>query len=284
MTPRHSGAPSPLPARHYDDLLTQIMGGAIDPDYRVAAARRDAPVPGRSQPSAGRTATVAAVAAFGVLIGVSALQTEEDRPAQVAERAQLVAQIHSRQTRLADLHSELTSLQEDVSTQQLRLGRQIVSQRQLDDQVTELATLAGATEVAGPGVTVTVDDAEGSGSGLGGVVRDSDLQLLANGLWQAGAEAISINGQRLTTLTSIRYAGRAITVNYRSLTPPYVVQAIGDPDTLAARLLQSDAGSAWVSLRANYGIGFDIETSPEVTLPADPHASLRYAREEGVRR
>jgi uncharacterized protein YlxW (UPF0749 family) len=116
------------------------------------------------------------------------------------------------------------------------------------------------------------------------VVRDSDLQLLANGLWQAGAEAVSIGGQRLTTLSSIRYAGRAITVDYRSLTPPYVVLAIGDPDTLAARLLQTEAGSTWVSLRENYGIRFDIETSPEVTLPADPHDSLLYAREPGAHR
>jgi uncharacterized protein YlxW (UPF0749 family) len=282
MTPRHAGTTSAPPTRHYDDLLTQVLGGALDPDYGVASTRPGRLSPEAGSPPAGRTATVAVVAAFGILVGVSALQTEQDRPAQVAERDQLVTEIHGRQTRLADLHAELTDLQEQVSTQQQNLLEETASQRQLDSSVTKLATVAGATEVTGPGVTITVDDAEGSGSGLGGVVRDSDLQLLANGLWQAGAEAVSIGGQRLTTLSSIRYAGQAITVDYRSLTPPYVVLAIGDPDTLAARLLQTEAGSLWVSLRANYGIRFDIETSPEVTLPADPHDSLLYAREPGT--
>lgn len=265
------------PPRHYDDLLTQVLGGALDPDYRVTASRRGGAAPGR------RTTVVVTLAAFGVLLGVSALQTERDRPAQLAERAQLVAEIHSRQGRLASLHTQLTSLQEGVAAQQVRLATEIDGERSLDSRLSELTTVAGATAVSGPGVKITVADAKGSGSGIGGVVRDSDLQLLANGLWEAGAEAVSIGGERLTSLSSIRFAGRAITVNYRSLTPPYVIEAVGDPDTLAARFLQTEAGGVWLSLKANYGIGFNVETASDLTLPAEPQSRLLYARVAGGR-
>ena len=74
-------------------------------------------------------------------------------------------------------------------------------------------------------------------------VLDIDLQVLANGLWQAGAEAVSINGHRLSDLTAIRSAGDAITVDYRSLTRPYRVEAIGDPRTLQARFVESAGGA-----------------------------------------
>jgi uncharacterized protein YlxW (UPF0749 family) len=278
MTASSASASDAPQARHYDDLLTQVLAAAVDPDYRVATERR------RGTPPGGRTTLVVALAAFGVLIGVSALQTEQDRPTQLAERAQLVDQIHVRQDRLASLHSSLTSLQEGVSTVSSRLAGDVTVEQQLDEQLTQLSSLAGTSAVTGPGVTITVDDAQGSGSGLGGVVRDADLQLLANGLWEAGAEAVSIGGQRLTGLSSIRFAGRAITVNYRSLTPPYVVEAIGDPDTLAAKLLQTQAGGVWISLQANYGIEFDVQSSSTLTLPAQPVGQLRYAREAGAHR
>ncbi|MEP6667176.1 MAG: DUF881 domain-containing protein, partial [Nocardioidaceae bacterium] len=106
---------------------------------------------------------------------------------------------------------------------------------------------------------------------------------LVNALWLAGAEAISIDGHRLTTLTSIRFAGQAITVDYRSLSPPYVVSAIGNPDTLPARLLETDGGQIWLGLKANFGIRFDTETKEQITVPADPHEHLIYARAAKIR-
>ena len=72
---------------------------------------------------------------------------------------------------------------------------------------------------------VVADDAPGADSARNEVL-DTDLQKLVNGLWEAGAEAISINGQRLTNLSTIRQAGGAITVNARSLRPP--VRRLGD--------------------------------------------------------
>ena len=98
---------------------------------------------------------------------------------------------------------------------------------------------------------IVVDDSPAASSDARDRVLDLDLQMLANGLWQAGAEAVAINGHRLSGLTAIRSAGDAITVDYRSLTRPYRVEAIGDPRTLQARFVESPAGAWWNDLAQN---------------------------------
>ena len=67
-----------------------------------------------------------------------------------------------------------------------------------------------------------------------GRVIAKDLQYVTNALWESGAEAISINGKRLTSTSSIRFAGSAIIVDYRPLTRPYVITALGDPQRFLA--------------------------------------------------
>ena len=93
---------------------------------------------------------------------------------------------------------------------------------------------AGTGAVGGPGLRVTVEDApvtradpEAADPDLR--VQDVDLQVVVNGLWAAGAEAVAVNGQRLTALTAIRTAGSAILVDLAPLSSPYVVEAVGRP-------------------------------------------------------
>ena len=131
--------------------------------------------------------------------------------------------------------------------------------------------------VEGPGIVVEVSDAPGA-DGTSGLVLDSDLTRLVNGLWAAGAEAISVNGRRLTVLTPIRSAGAAITVDYVSLSPPYTLQAIGNPATLPARFNETDAAQWWHYLTQNYGLTLSIKVSEDdLELPADSGMTLRYA-------
>ena len=75
-------------------------------------------------------------------------------------------------------------------------------------------------------------------------MRDDDLQLVVNALWAAGAEAISINGQRLGPTTAIRFAGEAVLVDFRPVTNPYEISAIGDPDTLSLDVPDGPAGQS----------------------------------------
>ena len=101
-----------------------------------------------------------------------------------------------------------------------------------------------------------------------------------NGLWEAGAEAVDINGQRLTSLTAIRGAGDAVLVNYRPLVRPYVISAIGDPTTLGALFEAGPAGVELEVLRQTYGVRYDLESRRAVTVPGEAGVQVRYAKED----
>ena len=116
-----------------------------------------------------------------------------------------------------------------------------------------------------------------SGAGPARVIY-SDLQKVANELWAAGAEAIAINGQRLTATSTIRSAGEAILVDFRPVTSPYEV--VGDRAEVVAGPVRrqpvgvSDA-SGWPG---DTGLSFEVRRADDLTLPAAPEPRLRYAR------
>jgi uncharacterized protein YlxW (UPF0749 family) len=112
-------------------------------------------------------------------------------------------------------------------------------------------------------------------------VLDRDVAMVVNGLWVAGAEAVSVNGQPLTSLSAIRTAGSAILVDYRPLTRPYVVSAIGGP-TLESQFATGSAGASLRTLHDAYGIRYGVEGVQDLTLPAASGLTLRYATTEGA--
>ncbi len=124
---------------------------------------------------------------------------------------------------------------------------------------------AGAVPLTGPGVTLTLDDAAStetdanagtrpSGGFQQGRVTSGDLQIIVNGLWGAGAEAISINGHRLSSTAAIRFAGQAIIVDFRPLTRPYVITALGDSQGMQQLFEPSFAGLYLSQLTDQYKI------------------------------
>ena len=157
-------------------------------------------------------------------------------------------------------------------------GRRVVVRRTLAASAAarRIGGLTGTVPVTGAGMVVTVDDKPDATSDRERVF-DQDLQKLVNGLWAAGAEAISINGQRLSSLSAIRLAGQAITVNFRSLRRPYVVSAIGNPDDLPARFVDTAGGTWWLNLKAVYGLRFELVSADTLRLPAISPPLLRFA-------
>jgi uncharacterized protein YlxW (UPF0749 family) len=253
------------------DLLLQIIRQPVDPDYAVVAARG-----GRSSRHHWLLAAVAIL--VGVLFAVAALQTTRSAPAVQTERTELITRVQAAETAQDQLRSRATGLSADISTlRAAALGNDAGSQA-LQRQIALLDPVVGLVAVEGPGVTVVVDDASSSSDERDRVL-DLDLQILVNGLWQAGAEAIAVNGHRLSGLTAIRSAGNAITVDYRSLTPPYRVEAVGDPKTMPAAFAETAAGAWWHDLAQNRGMGFDLAEADDLSLPADPGLTLRYAKE-----
>ena len=98
---------------------------------------------------------------------------------------------------------------------------------------------SGEPSVTGPGLCYHAAGRPPTPAGDGGPdlarVLDTDIQLVVNGLFASGAEAVSVNGQRVTVLSPIRSAGEAVLVGFRPLTPPYEVSAVG-PDSLGRQL------------------------------------------------
>ncbi|MCC2592860.1 DUF881 domain-containing protein [Tessaracoccus sp. OS52] len=245
-------------------LLTDLQDNALEPEYREATER------GEKRSPALLVLTVAIIAALLALAGANTFRSSADA---ASERDELLGHIADAETRLSQLEQESRELEAEIQT----LSDQQVIDPATRAQLDLLAPLVGDVPVSGPGIVVQVDDAASAG-GAEGVVFDSDLSRLVNGLRQAGAEAIAINGRRITPLTPIRSAGSAITVDYVSLNPPYVVEAIGDPGTLQARFARTSAMVWWKYISDNYGVGFSIrEAEEELQLPADPGMILRFA-------
>ncbi|PJJ53404.1 uncharacterized protein YlxW (UPF0749 family) [Mumia flava] len=247
-------------------LLETVMAHPLDEDYYT----RD---PGSSARRGG-WAAAAAIITFAALLTIAAVQTWDNRPAEESERAQLIEQIENRKADIQTVQDDVAQVRADVE----RLRRE-ASGSEARTRAEEQRRVVGTAAVVGPGLRAVVDSAPNAEAHPAAEVRDKDLQLLVNGLWQAGAEAVAINGNRLTTMSSIRGAGDAITVNYRSLSSPYTVSAIGSPRTLPGNFAETVAAQTWRSLQQNLGMRFQVSEPDSLRLPAAPRraSTIRHA-------
>jgi uncharacterized protein YlxW (UPF0749 family) len=274
-----------IPARDVAmPLLTRVMTDTMDEDYAYIAGRRAAhPTDDAAKSTArGRPISLAlamVLALFGALLITAAIQTQRNKPGAERERAALVAQIHAASASVDRLRARTSNFQSEIQDLRDAVLRSTDRGQAMDQHLQRLGVITGTAPVTGSGVQVTVDDAADSSNS--GKVLDVDLQVLVNGLWAVGAEAISINGHRLTTLTAIRVAGEAITVNYSPLTPPYVIDAIGNPDTMPADFLDTSAGQTWQELQANYGLQFSMVPVDSLDLPGRTDVTLDFAQPGG---
>jgi uncharacterized protein YlxW (UPF0749 family) len=261
-------------------LLNNLLDHPLDEGYAVAARAR-VPQTERPHRSGRRILLVVASIGLGFLLAVAASQNYRSAPEAQKQRNQLIARIQDADNRLDDLRSRQSDLAGEVrSLQSSSLGNSGEGGA-LQQQLSSLELQAGAVAVSGPGLKAVVDDAKNADKE--GRLLDVDLQQLVNGLWTAGAEAISVNGHRLTSLTAIRGAGSAITVDYSSLTPPYTVLAIGDTATMPARFARSSGGQWLQYLVSNFAVRMTITTEDSLLVPADATIALRYAKVGGSR-
>lgn len=257
-------------------LLNNLMAHPIDEGYAVAARTRSGQG-GKQVRSRHRVMLVVAAAVLGFLLAVAAAQNYRSAPAAEKQRNELIDRVNQADGRLTDLRNHQSQLADEVRRLQASGLSNDSAGTALQQKLDDLELQTGAISVTGPGIKAVIDDAKNADDKEGRLL-DVDLQQLVNGLWTAGAEAISVNGHRLTSLTAIRGAGSAITVDYSSLTPPYTVLAIGDTATIPARFAQSSGGQ-WVQyLVSNFHVRMTITTEDSLLVPADATIALRYAK------
>jgi len=260
------------------DFLTELFRNPLDPGYADAAARKargEGPTGNRQRALSAITAVT--LAALGFLLVIAYQQTVADEPEATQARDTLIQQVQNRRSDTDALQTRADLLSDEVAQlREAELGGAAVA------RLRDLEAQTGLAPVRGSGAKVTIGDGPTPINPVTGKrstearVRDSDLQLAANALWAAGAEAIAVNGQRLTATSTIRQAGEAILVDFQPVTTPYTIEAIG-PDKLAGTFRDGYAGKFFRELVSRYGMSFDSASADNLTLDAATELKLRVA-------
>jgi len=220
-------------------------------------------------------AIVAVLALAGLLFTVNS-QVSKERSSRfegglaglVAEETDVVRQLTAQVEALSGEVDQLTS--------------------QLDDspEVPESGPRSvGRIPVTGPGLVVTLDDAPADAPVPPGVhpddlvVHQQDIEAVINALWAGGAEAMAIQGQRIVATSAIRCVGNVLLLHGQVHSPPYTIEAIGDPEALRAALDGSHAVSVYREWADAVNLGWSVQGPVELELPAhEGGGELRFAR------
>jgi len=177
------------------------------------------------------------------------------------------------------LEKQLEQVQEELDLYRRQASEGSAEGQALKSELEKLELTAGLVEVTGPGVSVILSDStagNATGDEADYLIHDSDLLSVVNELRSAGAEAISLNGERLLATSEIRCTGAVVTVNGRRYSAPYVIFAIGDPGTLYNALTMRNGV---VDILGQWRIQVQVTASEELTIPKyQGTVEYRYAK------
>jgi uncharacterized protein YlxW (UPF0749 family) len=175
----------------------------------------------------------------------------------------LSATLREREKEIADLREKQTKLENVLAQGSGKL-------KALNDELQKAKLLSGLTEVQGPGIVLTLQDAKPRShrafDNARFTIHDYDLQMVVNELIASGAEAIAIDGQRVVSRTAIRCVGPAIMINSIPVAMPYEIVAIGDPGAMASGL--NIPGGYLDDLRMTDPSMFSLEKRTDLVVPA----------------
>jgi uncharacterized protein YlxW (UPF0749 family) len=164
---------------------------------------------------------------------------------------------------LDKLQSQLANLQKNAASSGLGA---------VQSQIDRLGLYAGLADVTGPGVVVELRDSTLRTSPTGDpndlVIHQQDIQAVVNALWAGGAEAMSINGERLTSDSAVRCVGNTLLLHGSVYAPPYRITALGDPDGLSGMLSSDPLVQRFRIFVEDLHLGFTIQTSSRLVVPA----------------
>lgn len=181
------------------------------------------------------------------------------------------------------LQTEVEGLRATVA--ELTLAQDVTGPEIDPDLAARSGLATGLSAVSGTGLRVTLQDAPANRPQPEGIVADDlvvhqqDLEGVINAMWAGGAEAMTLQGQRVTTLTAFRCVGNVLSLHGRVYSPPYTVEVIGDPVALQKALDASPTVQVFQEYVDILGLGFEVRKLDEVTLPAfDGVLTLEHAK------
>lgn len=249
-------------------LLDSLALDHLDPGYRRAADRR-ASGPARSPSSRASFGwLLAGTLVIGLLLAVAFQNTRANSAGVDEARVGLIDDVTRAQQNADVLESSVSALNDQLRSARAAAGGGALA------GVTALEQMNALLAVTGPGLRIALDDPEAATGN--GAVLDRDIQLLVNGLWSAGAEAVAISGVRLRLTSAIRQAGGAILVDNRPVLWPMTIEAIGDPSTLQQRFVSTPGYGRFSSFVQLYGVDFEVTAVGDLALPAAAAIDARY--------
>jgi uncharacterized protein YlxW (UPF0749 family) len=252
---------------------------------RIAAARRMRSRTYREQGLLWRLLAPAAFLLAGALFVTSAVSAQgtDLRAGRYGDLSTVVRQATQDADALRERRNELAKEVEELTTAlaDTGVGR---AQAQVDD----LRVPAGLAAMRGPGLTVTLDDAPSDSISAAGidpnllVVHQQDIQAVVNAMWAGGAEAMTVQGQRVISTTGIKCVGNTVVLHGIPYSPPYEITAVGDPAAMLAAVNESPYIDIYLDYVQAYGLGWEVLPHSMVELPAsDETLDLDYARPAG---
>ena len=236
----------------------------------------------RHRSARGRITTVLVCVLAGLMMTVAAIAARgtDLRADRTADLRDLIVSQGQRNTELRDEADALRAEVAGLGSGQAGIG-------DIADELARAEEKAGLVAVAGPGVRVTLTDAPNDVKPAGVdddalVVHQQDIQAVANALWAGGAEAMTIQGQRVISTTGIKCVGNTVVLHGIPYAPPYVIEAIGDQGLLLAALDESPSLQIYRQYVDAYGLGYTVERSEGLEFSAfSGSTGVRLARVAG---
>ncbi len=240
----------------------------------MTGAHADDPSVDRARPrSRWRLGTPAVIVVCGLLLVVSAQNSggTDLRPGRYTDLASLV---RAESEQYDALNDRVTALSEDIA--QLTDAVPDRGVKKARRRAERFRDPAGLVPREGPGLVVTMSDAPEDVLATSDqppnllVVHQQDLQAVVNAMWVGGATAITIQGQRLISTTGIKCEGNAVQLQGLPYPQPYVIKAVGDPDSIGAALEEDPDVSGYRAdaATADIAVGWDAEEAELVEAPA----------------
>jgi len=215
-------------------------------------------------------ALVGVLTLVGFLLVVTGTATSAANQTEAPRKQALLNQILQERTNVDDLDKAVAEVRERVAQVRTESGQ--ASQQQDAENIARQALAMGAGTVAleGPGLTVELSDAprqpdEDATKFDASRIQDGDLQLVVNALLASGAEAVAVNDNRVVAVTPIRAAGGTIVVNYRPVSSPYRIVAIGAD---RAQFDATEIGAHFREWEKKFNLGFEVQKRRVVSVPA----------------
>jgi uncharacterized protein YlxW (UPF0749 family) len=214
--------------------------------------------------------------AFGFIVSYSiqftksiSTSTTPYTDSQWEKKQKLQEKILEEQIQVQKLEEQLQKIKQRVSEIEQRMGEQEDQAREVLEQLDDVRMWAGLLPVTGKGLMVVLNDSKTlpeSGNMNDFIVHEEQIRQVVNEMFSAGAEAISINGQRLTSISAIRCVGPTVLVNEVKIVPPFEISGIGDPDILVTALEMP--GGVIQNFKDWTNIEVKLERKEKMDLPA----------------